>query len=231
MDAHIQIPSRLRLQRNSFSFAAATLDENDSHLVHNLHDGYDDDRSTPRINGISKMSVDSYSTQSDFGESARAISTPASNREDTPAARLRALLARADSVTPKAKPVARPRSPSLSGLESDFASELDASIGNISNNSNGLSTPYPKHGLSPSPPGSVAHKSVRDIFSKARMDLVTPERPKRTRRSSVGSATQESPLLTRKDSSWQKRVSFSDDEVEKTAGKYTSLLRSLEIML
>ena len=215
MDAHTQIPSRLRLHRNSFSFAAATLDENDSHLMRDLHDeDEDDNRSTPRVNGISKMSVDSYDSQSDF-DSARAISTPAPvDREQTPAARLRALLARVPgSATPKA--TARPRSPSLSGLESNFAPDMDTGAGNASMSSDKLATPYPKHSYSPSPPASAAHRSVRDIFSKARQELITPEKPKRNRRNSVGSATQVSPAPAATRYPRSKRVSFSDDEVEK----------------
>lgn len=223
MDAHAHIPSRLRLHRNSFSFAAATLDENDSHLMRDLHDDDEDDRSTPRVNGISKMSVDPYDSQSDFGGTARAISTPAPNREETPAARLRALLQRVPgSATPKA--TTRPRSPSLSGLESDLATDLDTSIGNANNVSDTPITPYSKHNYSPSPPGSVAHKSVKDIFSKAREELRTPEKPKRSRRSSIGSTPRGSPMPAAESYSRSKRVSFSDDEVEKLTSTHLKRL-------
>ncbi|KAI5118835.1 hypothetical protein M0805_006155 [Coniferiporia weirii] len=219
MDSHLQIPSRLRLSRQSFSPAAATVDDSDSHVDRDTTDDDEDNASTPRV-GVTKVSIDSFDGPPDFSALAQAQSTPAVGREETPAARLRALLARVPgSATPTPKASARPRSPSLSMLESDLdVGDFDEDVDDVGGANTNPATPYPNHKYSPSPPGSAAHASLRDLFSRAlREPGNTPVRS-RGRRGSIGSAsTDDSPVKTSaiRIGIRAKRMNLSDDETGK----------------
>lgn len=116
---------------------------------------------------------------------------------ETPAARLRALLARIpNSSTPKAR-----APPSPTEIESDF--EPPGSSSPQNNNGNQTS----------------ARESLRDIFSRALRAEETPIKDRfqrRPRRNSIGSSgIEESPMKMR-----VKRQSLSDEEAEKSTSTW-----------
>ncbi|KAL5507494.1 hypothetical protein ACEPAH_6950 [Sanghuangporus vaninii] len=223
MDVRFDIPPRLRLNRHASSFAATIDDSNFHNTFNHERDGSgdgDDDGSTPRL-GAAKMSVDTFDEPLRFSQNAQAQSTPAPTREATAAERLRAVLSRANSLTPtvKAQSVPAERTPSNgtalvgSDMESDDF-ETPRPGGNRV-----PATPYTQHSISSSVTHSVARESVRSIFAHAlRSPGNTPERPRRPRRGSVDSSiVEESPVKWSmlKPGERVKRLSMSDDEKEK----------------
>ncbi|KAL5485409.1 hypothetical protein ACEPAI_8051 [Sanghuangporus weigelae] len=223
MDVRFDIPPRLRLNRHASSFAATVDDSNFHNTFNHDRDGSDDgddDGSTPRL-GAAKMSIDTFDEPLRFSQNAQAQSTPAPTREATAAERLRAVLSRANSLTPtvKAQNVPAERTPSNStalvgsDMESDDF-ETPRPTGN------GVpATPYTQNSISSSVTHSVARESVRSIFARAlRSPGNTPERPRRPRRGSVDSSiVEESPMKWSmlKPGERVKRLSMSDDEKEK----------------
>ncbi|EJD02739.1 uncharacterized protein FOMMEDRAFT_167911 [Fomitiporia mediterranea MF3/22] len=242
METRLEIPSRLRLNKSAHSFAATVADNSNYYDNITMHDGGggsedgDDDGSTPRV-GMSSVDSNELDERLHFSAQAQAQSTPGPGRERdaipnasmaTPAERLRAVLSRASSATPTARPlnVASERTPmpnhpsSLLGASDMESEDFDTPRNAANNNRNNvLSTPFPTSGSVSSVPQSAARESLRSLFSYAtRSPGNTPERPQRPRRGSMDSSiAEESPIK------WSmlranervKRLSLSDDEKER----------------
>jgi hypothetical protein len=145
-----------------------------------LRDSDEDSQLTPRI-----------PIQNNFASTTPAFPT------DTPAARLRALLAKVPNETPLSKPIAPP---SPSEPDSDY---------------------YPAHLNTTNTP----HESLRELFTRAlREPGDTPEKPRRRRNSIDLSEVDDSPRLSRaqkeRAKSRGKRKSFSDEELEKASSEW-----------
>ncbi|KAL5528647.1 hypothetical protein ACEPAF_7783 [Sanghuangporus sanghuang] len=223
MDVRFDIPPRLRLNRHASSFAATIDDSNFHNTFNHERDGSDDgddDGSTPRL-GAAKMSVDTFDEPLRFSQNAQAQSTPAPTREATAAERLRAVLSRANSLTPtvKAQSVPAERTPSDSTALVGSDMESDDFETPRPGGNRVPATPYTQHNISSSVTHSVARESVRSIFAHAlRSPGNTPERPRRPRSGSVDSSiVEESPVKWSilKPGERVKRLSMSDDEKEK----------------
>ncbi|CDO75530.1 hypothetical protein BN946_scf184871.g11 [Trametes cinnabarina] len=161
-----------------------------SHNPDFLHADDDDEdaESTPR------MAVSAISDR----QSPQATTTPGLPAE-TPAARLRALLARVpntpDSATPHAPSFRPPAPPSISEPDSDFE------------------PPYPSAMSS-----SIARESLKELFSRAlRSPGNTPRKGKLRRNSIDASEVEASPRVEEERAKYKgKRRSLSDEEAEKS---------------
>ncbi|KAI0674763.1 hypothetical protein C8Q78DRAFT_964766 [Trametes maxima] len=190
----VSLPSIPRLRISRFSpqsdNQALTPVAGPSHNSDFLHADDDDEdaESTPRMN----------STAMPDRQSPRNASAPGLPA-DTPAARLRALLARVpntpDSATPHASTSRMPALPSGSEPESDFE------------------PPYSSVTTS-----SVARESLKEIFSRAlREPGNTPQKGKQRRNSIDTSEVEASPRVEEERSRYRgKRRSLSDEEAEKS---------------
>jgi hypothetical protein len=150
-------------------------------------DHEDDTQSTPRIPTMQHLDANNSPP------------TTPSIPPDTPAARLRALLARVPSDSPLATPKSRAPAPSPpSEADSDF---------------------YPPHLNVKSTP----HESLKELFSRALRD--PGGTPKKTRRNSIDlSEVDASPRLDQvqkeRAKSKGKRKSMSDEELEKSSSEF-----------
>lgn len=166
-------------------------------------DEEDDAESTPRLS-TSAIVPDRHSPRS---------SSQATLAAETPAARLRALLARVPNTSSSLQNFSAraPVPPSPSEPDSDF----DAP-------SIGFST------------RSIARESVRDIFSHALREAGDTPRRERPRRNSDVSEVESSPRVElvqeERAKNKGKRRSMSDEEAEKAASKYLGLFFA-ELML
>lgn len=191
------VTPRLRVSRHAYpnQFLSATrpaLDVNIDEADDHAEDD-DDNASTPRVGTLTVASEDL-----DVARSASA--TPVV--EDNPASRLRALLAR---VPRDDTPVAPQRFHQLSSMhDSDMVID---------------STHFSPYFKSTAPSNASASASLRDLFSRAlREGGDSPAKPQRRRRSSLeSSGIEDSPVKGRNRS---KRLSLSDDELEKANSVY-----------
>ncbi|TCD61633.1 hypothetical protein EIP91_008139 [Steccherinum ochraceum] len=196
MDNPLILP-RLRLSRHSSPRMkhdnSATPIAGPSRLLHSddflnvpANDDDDDSQSTPRLSTLAKLA--SEKTNSPIHPNSPGL--PA----DTPAARLRALLARVPNNTPPASSRTY-RAPSPSDLDSDFES------------------------VNPSPEApSIARESLKSLFSHALRDPGdTPLKGKgRQRRNSVDASPNVDRTVERERAyNRGKRASMSDEEAEK----------------
>ncbi|KAG1751617.1 uncharacterized protein EDB91DRAFT_1106339 [Suillus paluster] len=155
----------------------------------NVLDDEDDNQPTPRmpIKNIASSST-SYGPNSEFGPS-----TSSAIPSDTPAARLRALLARtSDSPTGRSPPTRL------------FTHTSEADTGSVSSR------------FTPATP-SVTRDSLKDLFSHARREPGdTPQRSRHRRNSFDTSEMDITPVVDREREQHKgKRKSLSDDEVDK----------------
>jgi len=154
----------------------------------NVPDEEDDNQPTPRMpfKAISSTSS-SYGPSSEFG----AATFPAIP-SDTPAARLRALLARSAESPDGKYPPPRPFAPP-----------------------SGYDTDTPSSRFTPATP-SVIRDSLRDLFSHARREPGdTPQRSRQRRNSFDSSEMDITPIVGREREQHKgKRKSLSDDEVD-----------------
>ncbi|KAG2074539.1 hypothetical protein BDR04DRAFT_1092688 [Suillus decipiens] len=155
----------------------------------NVVDDEDDNQPTPRmpLKNIASFS-NSYGPNSEFGPS-----TSSATPSDTPAARLRALLARSlDSPNGKSPPT------------KPFAQLSEDSAGPVSSR-------FP-----PATP-SITRDSLKDLFSRARREPGdTPQKSKPRRNSFDTSEMDITPVVDREREQHKgKRKSLSDDEVDK----------------
>jgi hypothetical protein len=205
--SQVQVMPRLRLTRQSLSVSGAGPSQTSTRLGAQADlsddlrasysvDGDEDEESTPR-----RAPSDALHPMDDVveGDGSRSEATPTA---DTPANRLRALLARSPgSATPTQRFVGR----NTAEGNGPSTSQLD------------YATATPKHPFSPpleEPPASVARESLRDLFAHALRDPGdTPVKEGRTRRrNSFGSSgISGSPVRTR---TRTKRMSFSDEEID-----------------
>ncbi|KAI0644577.1 hypothetical protein C8Q79DRAFT_781572 [Trametes meyenii] len=193
MDASLSSIPRLRISRfspqsNSQALTPVAGPSHNSDFLH-ADDDDEDAESTPRMN----------STAIPDRQSPRNTTTPGLPA-DTPAARLRALLARVpntpDSATPHASTSRMPALPSGSEPDSDFE------------------PPYSSVTTS-----SVARESLKEIFSRAlREPGNTPQKGKQRRNSIDASEVEASPRVEEERSKYRgKRRSLSDEEAEKSS--------------
>lgn len=180
---HLQIPSRLRLSRHSLSLSNASRGHDTD--IHDQGDEEDDNSSTPR-----RAPLDISSEQTPVASTSK-LAFP---ETETPAARLRSLMARvSNSATPRP---AQPSAPSLHDSDIDELNETNEP---------------PARSQTPS---LSTHASIRDLFTRALRDPGDTPVKGRRRRSSIGSnAADESPLKERPKPA---RKSFSDDEVDRS---------------
>ncbi|THH30418.1 hypothetical protein EUX98_g3786 [Antrodiella citrinella] len=146
-------------------------------------DDDEDSQSTPRLSSLAKLASEKNSP---------ITQTTPSLTADTPAARLRALLARVPNNTPPASSrTFRPRSPS--DLESDF-DPVDT----------GSNTP------------SIARESLKELFSHALRDPGnTPQKGRKRRNSIDASPGIDQTVQRERVYNRGKRASMSDEEAEK----------------
>ena len=196
MDNPLVVP-RLRLNRHSPRMKPngdATPIAGPSRIPHddflNVPDDDEDSQSTPRISNLTKLASEKNSPVNP-----NSPALPA----DTPAARLRALLARVpNNNTPPASRTYRPPSPS--DLESDFE-PVSASPG--------------------SDAPSIARESLKELFSHAlREPGDTPLKGRRRRNSIDASPVADKTVREERAYNRGKRASMSDEEAEKVSRMY-----------
>ncbi|KAI0044998.1 hypothetical protein FA95DRAFT_1561637 [Auriscalpium vulgare] len=193
---HLVIP-RLRLTRQGSSSQDATPTAGPSRLA--LHDE-EDAESTPR------MPVHSFPSPS-------ATSPGTSLVDETPAARLRAVMARMSGMTSQTQ-ILREPTPSLpSDLDSDFDG------------------PPPKWNARSA---SMARESLKDLFSNVLQETPQKQRAERRRNSIDASEVEDSPRVQRvaqeRSRAKGKRKSLSDDEPSRStpAANFDALRSRLE---
>lgn len=151
-------------------------------------DDDEDSQSTPRLSGLAKLASEKNSPINQ---------TTPSLTADTPAARLRALLARVPNNTPPTSSRTF-RPPSPSDLESDF-DPVDT----------GSNTP------------SIARESLKELFSHALRDPGnTPQKGRRRRNSIDASPGIDQTVQRERVYNRGKRASMSDEEAEKLSRAY-----------
>ncbi|KAG2146420.1 uncharacterized protein EDB93DRAFT_1328770 [Suillus bovinus] len=162
----------------------------------NVVDDEDDNQPTPRmpLRNIASLS-NTYGPNSDFG-----LLTSFATPSDTPAARLRALLARSSDSPNGKSPPARP----FSQLSEDGAGSVSSRFTSA--------TP------------SVTRDSLKDLFSRARREPGdTPQKSKPRRKSFDTSEMDITPVIDREREQHKgKRKSLSDDEVDKPKSSKSS---------
>ena len=225
--SQVQVTPRLRLTRQSLSITGAGPSHSSTRLRDQAGTSGDlqtsfsverdeDEESTPRRAPIDVLHpVDDVVVEGDGNQSE---ATPLA---DTPANRLRALLARSPS---SATPTQRYRGTSSSSGK--------AQMEPYSPSQEDYEPITPKHPFSPpleDPPTSVARESLRDIFAQALRDPGdTPvKEQRRRRRNSIGSSgVDESPVKARARAG---RKSFSDEETERMSSTYNSMCTSMKV--
>jgi hypothetical protein len=155
----------------------------------NVVDDEDDNQPTPRmpLRNIASFS-NNYGPNSEFG-----LSTSSATPSDTPAARLRALLARSSDSPNGKSPPTRP-----------FAQLSEDGAGSASSR------------FTPATP-SVTRDSLKDLFSRARREPGDTPQKSRPRRNSFDTSEMDiTPVVDREREQHKgKRKSLSDDEVDK----------------
>lgn len=155
----------------------------------NVVDDEDDNQPTPRmpLRNIASFS-NNYGPNSEFG-----LSTSSATPSDTPAARLRALLARSSDSPNGKSPPTRP-----------FAQLSEEGAGSASTR------------FTPATP-SVTRDSLKDLFSRARREPGDTPQKSRPRRNSFDTSEMDiTPVVDREREQHKgKRKSLSDDEVDK----------------
>lgn len=179
---HLQIPPRLRLSRQSHSNSPSIASR--GHDVDLQGEEEEDNSSTPR-----RAPLDISSEQTPVASTSKAVFPEG----ETPAARLRSLMARvSNSSTPR---TAQPIPPSVHDSDIDEPNEM---------NENNAQTQTP----------SNVHASIRSLFTRALRDPGDTPVKGRRRRSSIGSnAADESVAKIRPNFA---RKSLSDDELDRS---------------
>jgi hypothetical protein len=170
-----------------------------SQFNHVIDEEEDDNQPTPRMPLKAFSSSSSYGQNYDFG-----ASTSSAIPSDTPAARLRALLARTSDSPSERYPPERP-----------FAPSSEDGTGSVSSRfTHGPGTP------------SVFRDNLKDLFSHARREPGDTPQKSRLRRNSFDSSEMDiTPVVGREREQHKgKRKSLSDDEVDKpsTSISFTS---------